>query len=181
MGTVAKKHAFVAGDKILSAQVNENFDDLYNEFNGNIDNDNIDPAAGIVDTKLAQITTAGKVSGTALTGLIPSASQDTVVALVDAATIATDASAGTIFTVTITANRTLGVPSNPVGGMKRIWRITQDAIGLHTLSFNAVFRFSLELTPMPISLDANSISYFGGIYNATDAKWDILGFGSRVQ
>jgi hypothetical protein len=67
MGTVTKTYTFAAGNKILSAEVNSDFDTLYNLVNGNIDNDNIKANAGIVDTKLAQISTASKVDTDALT------------------------------------------------------------------------------------------------------------------
>jgi len=67
-------NTFSAGSTILSAEHNENFSTIYNEFNGNIENANIKSNAAIADTKLAQIATAGKVSGAALTSLnsIPS-------------------------------------------------------------------------------------------------------------
>lgn len=179
MATVSKKHTFTAGTTILSAQVNENFDDIYNEFNGGITNDNINGSAAIADSKLAQITSSGKVDGTtAITGLIPSANQDTVAAVTDAATITTDASAGTIFKVTITDNRTLDAPTNAVDGMKRIWRIKQDGTGGHTLTLNAIFRISSDVPAsgqvISISTTASETSYIGAIYNGDDTKWDVV-------
>lgn len=69
MALITKKNTFSAGATILSAEHNENFDTVYNLVNGNIENDNIKSSAAIADTKLAQITTASKVSGTSLTGL----------------------------------------------------------------------------------------------------------------
>jgi len=53
MGTVSKPNTFTASTTIASAEVNANFDTIYDEFNGNIDNDNIDAAAAIARTKLA--------------------------------------------------------------------------------------------------------------------------------
>lgn len=75
MGTISKTHTFSAGASIIASQHNTNFDTLYNLVNGSIDNDNLDSSAAIVDTKLAQITTASKVHGTSITGLasLPSA------------------------------------------------------------------------------------------------------------
>lgn len=75
MATITKGYTFSAGGTIIAAEHNSNFDTIYALVNGNIDNANIKAAAGIVDTKLAQITTASKVSGAALTSLtnIPSA------------------------------------------------------------------------------------------------------------
>lgn len=69
MGVIVKPNTFSAGATILAAEHNDNFDTVYECVNGNIDNANIKAAAGIVDTKLAQITTAQKVHGSSLTGL----------------------------------------------------------------------------------------------------------------
>ena len=69
MATIVKPSTFTAGTTILSAQVNSDFDTIYADYNGNITNANISGSAAIADTKLAQITTASKVSGAALTSL----------------------------------------------------------------------------------------------------------------
>lgn len=69
MALVTKTYTWTAGTTIVASEHNTNFDTLYNLVNGNIDNANIKASAGIVDSKLAQITTAGKVSGAALTSL----------------------------------------------------------------------------------------------------------------
>lgn len=66
MGTISKTYTFSAGAVITASEHNTNFDTLYDEINGSLDNDNIDASAGIVDTKLAAITTAGKVNASAL-------------------------------------------------------------------------------------------------------------------
>jgi hypothetical protein len=69
MALVTKTYTFVAGTTIVASEHNTNLDTLFNLVNGNIDNANIKASAGIVDTKLAQITTASKVHGTSITGL----------------------------------------------------------------------------------------------------------------
>jgi hypothetical protein len=69
MAVIVKTYTFSPGAVILAAEHNTNFDTIYSEFNGSIDNNNIKALAGIVDTKLAQIVTPSKVSGLALTGL----------------------------------------------------------------------------------------------------------------
>lgn len=66
MGIVAKSYTFSAGGIVQASEHNSNFDTLYTLVNGNIDNDNIKANAGIVGTKLATITTPGKVNITAL-------------------------------------------------------------------------------------------------------------------
>jgi hypothetical protein len=91
MALIVKPYTFSAGQIIIASQHNANFDTIITDYNGNIDNDNIatgaaivyakldlatsiinndiSATAAIVDTKLAQIATAGKVSATALTNL----------------------------------------------------------------------------------------------------------------
>lgn len=67
MAVIVRPNSYSAGQTILSAAVNSDFNTIYADYNGNITNANIASNAAIVDTKLAQITTAGKVSILALT------------------------------------------------------------------------------------------------------------------
>lgn len=69
MALISIPNTFTVGSVIVASQHNSNFSTIYSEFNGAIDNANISATAAIADTKLAQITTAGKVSGAALTSL----------------------------------------------------------------------------------------------------------------
>ena len=55
--------------------------------------------------------------------------QKAPVALTDAATIATDATASSLFRVTLAGNRTLGNPTGAFDGQRIMWEIKQDAIG----------------------------------------------------
>lgn len=57
-----------------------------------------------------------------------------VYALTDAATIATDASLGRRFTVSIATGRTLGVPTNPVDGDMRTWEVKNTSGGAVNLT-----------------------------------------------
>jgi hypothetical protein len=74
MAVIVKPYSFSAGATIIAAEHNSNFDTIFTEFNGGIDNSNLSLTAGIVDSKLNQITTAAKVSGSALTGFASIAS-----------------------------------------------------------------------------------------------------------
>jgi hypothetical protein len=69
MSILTKIYTFVTGNVIQASEHNTNFDTLFNGINGDLDNTNLKANAGIVDSKLAQITTAGKVSGAAITNL----------------------------------------------------------------------------------------------------------------
>lgn len=66
MGLIVKLYTFSAGSVVTASEHNSNFDVAYAVINGNLENVNIKASAGIVDTKLAQITTANKVNITAL-------------------------------------------------------------------------------------------------------------------
>lgn len=64
------------------------------------------------------------------------------VTLADQANIATDASAGNSFEVTLGGNRTLDLPTNMTPGQMLTWVFIQDGSGSRTLSFAAGFEFS---------------------------------------
>ena len=67
MSTISKPNTFSAGATIVASEHNDNFDTIFNDYNGSIANANISATAAIADTKLAQITTASKVEFSALT------------------------------------------------------------------------------------------------------------------
>jgi len=74
MSLIVIPNIFTVGAVIVASQHNINFSTIYSDYNGNITDVNISASASISDTKLGQITTAGKVSGAAITSLtsIPS-------------------------------------------------------------------------------------------------------------
>jgi len=88
-------------------------------------------------------------------------------ALTDTATIATDASTGNVFTVTLGGNRTLGAPSNLKAGATYIWIITQDGTGSRTLSFNSVFKWPSGTAPT-LTTTAAAIDIISGVSNGTN-------------
>lgn len=69
MALISIPYTFTVGAVIVASQHNSNFSIIYADYNGNITDANIAASAAITDTKLGQITTAGKVSGAALTTL----------------------------------------------------------------------------------------------------------------
>lgn len=66
MSLISIPYTFTVGAVIVASQHNSNFSTIYSDYNGNITDDNIAANAAISDSKLAQITTAGKVSGASL-------------------------------------------------------------------------------------------------------------------
>lgn len=97
-----------------------------------------------------------------------------VVTLTDAATIATDASLGNIFRVTLGGNRTLGNPTNPTDGQTARWEFTQDGAGNRTIAFDTDFNFGADLPSFTLSTAAGARDYIVAVYNATDSVWDVL-------
>lgn len=100
-------------------------------------------------------------------------------ALTDATTILVDASKGSLFTVTLGGNRTMGVPSNPTEGQMIIFRIKQDGTGTRLISTWTVtngYKFGATVTQPVLSTAANAVDYVGFIYNATNNIWHCLAY-----
>lgn len=78
------------------------------------------------------------------------------VALTDAANIATDASLGNVFTVTLGGNRTLDNPTNLTVGHEYLWRIQQDGTGSRTLAYGSYFKWAGGSAPV-LTTTANAV------------------------
>ncbi len=111
-----------------------------------------------------------------LTGKLAASKKVTagVVTLTDAATIATDASLGNHFRVTLGGNRTLGNPTNPTDGQKCTWEIIQDGTGGRTLAWDTKFLFSTDLPSITITTTLNTRTLIAAIYNSTLDKWLVV-------
>ena len=96
--------------------------------------------------------------------------------LTDAATIATNASLGNHFRVTLTANRTLGNPTSPTDGQKVVWEFTQDATGGRTLAYDTKFRFGNDIPNAILSNGASKTDYLLACYKLSADKWDVIAF-----
>lgn len=86
------------------------------------------------------------------------------VTLTDGATVATDASLGGFFILSLTGSHTLGAPTNLTVGVPYVWRI--DNTGAFTLAYNAIFDWGDKGAPT-ITSGAGKRSYLGGFYNGT--------------
>lgn len=126
------------------------------------------------------ISTAGALVATG--GFVITAAEITLskrisgapVALTDAATIATDASLGNHFRVTLGGNRTLGNPTNPVDGQRCIWEFLQDGTGTRTITFDTQFDFGTDLTGFTLSTAAGTRDFIMAVYNGATTQWDVL-------
>jgi hypothetical protein len=103
----------------------------------------------------------------------------TPVALVDAATIVTNAALGNAFRVTLTANRIMGAPTNPSDGQMVMYEIKQDGAGNHTLTLAlgaGAFAFGTDLTSITLSTTPGAVDLIGVRYNATNNRWWVIAF-----
>lgn len=91
-------------------------------------------------------------------------------ALIDAATIAVDASLSNVFTVTLGGNRTLGQPTNPKDGQSITIFITQDGTGSRTLAYHADWLFPGGTDPT-LTTTAAAVDVLSAIYNGATTKW----------
>lgn len=98
------------------------------------------------------------------------------VALTDATTIATDASLGNYFRVTLGGNRTLGNPTNMVDGQKCIWELIQDGTGSRTITLGSAFALGTDISAVTLTTTASKRDFLGAIYNSTATKWYVIAF-----
>jgi len=93
------------------------------------------------------------------------------VVLTDAANIATDASLGDVFTVTLGASRIMDAPTNPTDMQKIIYLITQGGTGSNTITWNAAFAFGSDLPVPTLSPAVGKIDALGFMYVLSINKW----------
>lgn len=98
--------------------------------------------------------------------------------LSDGATVALDASLGNVFRLTAAGNRTILAPTNAVAGQKIIIRHKASGadrtLTLTTGSAGA-FRFGTDITALTATTSAKT-DYIGCVYDATDERWDVVGY-----
>jgi hypothetical protein len=99
-----------------------------------------------------------------------------VVALTDAATIATDASLGSQFRVTLGGNRTLGNPTNPANGMVATWELIQDGTGSRTLALDTAFALGTTISSTTLTTTVSKRDFLTAVYNSTASKWYVINF-----
>lgn len=120
-------------------------------------------------TTIFKVGSAGKVVASA-------AIVGGVATLTDAATIATDASLGNHFRVTLGGNRTLGNPTNPEDGQRCIWELIQDGTGSRTLTLGSKFLLGTDITAVTLTTTASKRDLLGAVYNQSLDKWLVCMF-----
>lgn len=159
MSLISLPWTFTVGAVIVASQHNSNFSVIVNDYNGGITTANLASNAGIVDTQLAAITTAGKVSGSALTslsstpagaGLLPVANVDTgttankIIILDGSAKLpAVDGSALTNLTATLSSIKDYGTSaSSSTAKTQANLKIAYGSVALSGSSSQAITNLS---------------------------------------
>lgn len=101
--------------------------------------------------------------------------QRTAITLTDGANIATDASKGNFFRVTLAGNRTLDNPTNLVDGQQYTWAFIQDNTGSRTITLGSKFAFGTDITGLTLTTTANKRDFMTAIYVSATDKLYILG------
>lgn len=108
--------------------------------------------------------------------------QPPTVTLTDGATVATDASLGTIFGLTLnhtTATRALSAPTNAKDGMRRMWLFKQDSTGGAALTLDAMFKVPSGIT-FSIDTTANKTSILEATYSSFVSAWIVTNFTKSI-
>lgn len=132
----------------------------------------------LVSGSVSELPSGDSVAGSLAT--------DAVGTLTDAATIATDAATAEVFSVTLGGNRTLGVPTNAQDGMRRTWRLRQDATGTRTITLatgTGGFVLGSNIPNTTLNTAASKVGYLTAIYDSGypgGARWCVLAFEPGV-
>lgn len=96
--------------------------------------------------------------------------------LTDGATIATDASTGSHFRVTLGGNRTLGNPTGAIDGQFISWELIQDGTGTRTISLDTKFAVGTDITGVTLTTTASKRDFLRVVYNSGEDKFYVIAF-----
>ena len=184
MGNITITHTFADDTVAEPGEVNENFTDITDVVNGDIDNTNIASDAAIAGSKL-NLATPGAIGGTtpaagafttlaasytlAVTGAttLKKTVQTVTAYTPDAAGTATlDLTTGNIHSITMPAGNITIAISNETAGQCFIIEITQDSVGSRTVTWFSTIRW-FDTAPT-LTTTASKRDTFGFRVTGTD-------------
>jgi len=134
MGTITRPNSYSANTTIQSAQVNNDFNTIYSEFNGNISSAN-------TDSTIVTISGSETLTNKTLTKPTVNGSVQTITTDTDGATVTFDMASSNFHKVTLEGNRTLAV-SNTSTGQIFYLRLLQDGTGSRTVTWFATISWA---------------------------------------
>ena len=128
------------------------------------------------DVKL-NLSSAGSTNVGAMT-IFTAGTAVTPVNLVDAPSVAVDATKGNVFyllcTAGVGATRTIAAPTGGLNGQSIVFRLQQDGVGSRAINWNGAFKFPYG-APLVATTTANAVDVLNFIYNSTTAAWEAPG------
>lgn len=159
MALITKGKTWADAENVNYTDLNGDFDTIYNEFNGNITDDNVDTlsAAKITGTS---VTLSGDQT---ITGVktFNAATKTKLTTDTDGATITFNLDASNLHTVTLGGNRTLAL-SNADTGQVFVIRLVQDGTGSRTVTWFSTIKWPAGTAPT-LSTAINKVDVFGFI------------------
>jgi hypothetical protein len=123
---------------------------------------NVNVPAGVYTVR-SGLASGGPFTDTTETGyIVPISAPSAVQAITEAVlTSGLDASISEVVTVTLTANRVVGLPINPAIGQRLELIFTQDGVGNRTLAWPSGIKTAWQPTLIPGSTSSLTIRYYG--------------------
>ena len=175
MATITKTYEFVDATTAEAAEVNTNFDTIYNEFNGSIDNANVKAAAAIAGSKLnltsgtGAITATGAVAITGATAITGALSVSTTLTQTGAASLASTLAvtgkstfAATVQTITTATDAATVTFDMSLGNIQQVTLGGNRTLALSNVSVGQCFIINL----IQDGTGSRTVTFWGTI------KWD---------
>jgi len=134
ISTISRIKTWNTSDTLTAADLNAEFDNIVNDYNGTITNANISAAAAIDASKID--FTKPYIKG----------SYQAMIASSDGATVTFNLAASNIFSVTLGASRVLAV-LNAVVGQGFLLRLIQGTGGSHTVTWWSTIKWEDAVAP----------------------------------
>jgi hypothetical protein len=152
MGIISKTKTWADNENVTYTDINANFDGVYNEFNGNIENSNIKAGAGIeaskLDATVVETDTNQTITGTkTFDNAVFVTSTQTVKTVTDGATPPIDLSLGNVHMLTLTASGHAPAVTNGAVGKYFAVEVIQGGSGSYTLVWFSTIKWVGAVVP----------------------------------
>jgi hypothetical protein len=156
------------------ADVNTPLNTIFNEFNGNIDSNNIKDNSIIASKIYDGAVSTIKIADGAIT---LAKIEDRVSTTTSTATLTPTKQVMVVTALAVNISIDTPVITGAVNGTTLLIRLKDNGT-TRTITYAAIFR-AIGVT-LPTATTANKTVYIGFVYNATDNKWDAIAVGREA-